>query len=97
MVHAIQSDRIFLQYVTTNTGDAFAGVVKMIQKTFLPRLFFGNTKTLLPIVGALSNIPVKKPVLGILNTVTSEKEKYLSSQKGRAELIRAVIGGGAFS
>ena len=97
VVHEIQSEWIFLQRVTWDTGDAFAGVEKIIRKTFLPRLFFGNTKTLLPIVGALSNIPVKKPVLGILNPVTSEKEKYLSSQKGRAELIRAVIGGGAFS
>ena len=69
----------------------------MIQETFLPCIFFGNTKTLSPIVGALSTMPVKKAGLGLLNPVTSEKEKYLSSQKGRAELIRAVIGGGAFS
>ena len=69
----------------------------MIQETFLPCIFFGNTKTLSPIVGALSTMPVKKAGLGLLNPVTSEKEKYLSSQRGSAELIRAVTGGGAFS
>ena len=40
---------------------------------------------------------VKKSGLGILNPVMSAQEKYLSSQRGSAELVRAVTGGGAFS
>ena len=42
-------------------------------------------------------MPVKKSRLGLLNPVTSAKEKYLSSQRGSAELIRAMTGGGEFS
>ena len=40
---------------------------------------------------------VEKSGLGLLNPVTSEHEKYLSSQQGRAELIQAVTGAGALS
>ena len=69
----------------------------MIRETFLPRLFFGNTKTLSPVVGALSMIPVKKSVLGILNPLTSAQEKHLRSTRGSTELVRAVTVGGAFS
>ena len=46
VVRSIQSEWIFLQRVTWDTGDEFAGVEKMIRETFLPRLFFGKTKTL---------------------------------------------------
>ena len=80
-----------------DTGDAFAGVEKMIQETFLPHLIFGKTKTLSPIVGALSKMIVKKSGLGLLYLVSSAQEEYFSSQRGSAELIRAVMGGGAFS
>ena len=38
-------------------------------------------------------MPVNKSVLGILNPVTSEQEKYLSSQRRSAELVQAVTGG----
>ena len=69
----------------------------MIQETFLTRLFFGNTKILSFIVGALSTIPVKKSGPGLLNPVRSEQEKYLSSHQGSAELVWAVTGEGAFS
>ena len=41
-------------------GDAIAGVEKIIWETFLPRLLFRKTKTLSPVVGALSTMPVKK-------------------------------------
>ena len=71
VVCAIQSEWIFLQHVTWDTGDAFAGVEKMIQETCLPCLFFGNTKTLSPTVGDLSTMLIKKSGLGILNPVTS--------------------------
>ena len=42
-------------------------------------------------------MPVKKAGLGLLNIVTSAKEKYLSYHQGSAKLIRDVTGGGAFS
>ena len=42
-------------------------------------------------------MPVKKYGLGLLNTVTPDKEKYLSSQRRSGELIRDVTEGGAFS
>ena len=59
-------------------------------------LLFGKTKTLSPIVGTLSTMPIKVARLGLLNLVTSLKEKYLSSQRGSAELVRDVTGGGVF-
>ena len=75
-------------------GDAFAGVEKMILEIFLPHLLFRKTKTLSPIVGALSKITVKESGLGLLNTVMSAQEKYLIYNQGSAELIWAVTGGG---
>ena len=63
----------------------------------MPRLFFIKKKTLSPIVGALSTTPFKKYVLGLLNSVTLAKEKYLSLQWLRPELIRAVMWWGSFS
>ena len=59
--------------------------------------FLRKEKNLSPIVGALSTMPVKKSELGLLNTVTSSQEKYLSYQRGSAELVQAVTGGGEFS
>ena len=94
VVREIQPGWIFLQRVTWDTGDVFARVERMIQETFLPRIFFVNTKTLFPVVGALSTMRVKKFGLGILNPVTSYQEKYLSSTQGSLELVRAVTGGG---
>ena len=79
VVRAIQSEWIFLQRVTWDTGNSFAGVEKMICKTLFPRLFFGKTKNLSPVVGDLSTMPVRKSGLGILNPVMSAQEKYLSS------------------
>ena len=92
VVRAIQSEWIFIQCVTWDTGDAFAGVEKMIWELFLPRLFFGKTKNLLPIVGTISTMPIKMDGLGLLNPVTSAKEKCLSSQRGSVEIIRYVTG-----
>ena len=42
VVLAIKSEWIFLQLVTKNAGDAFAGVENMIRENFLPRLLFGK-------------------------------------------------------
>ena len=97
VVHAIQSEWIFLQCVTWNTGDTFAGVEMMIRETFLSRLFFGKTKSLSPVIETLSTMPVKKSGLGFLNPVTSAQENYLSYTQGSAELVRAGNGGGVFS
>ena len=71
VVRAIQSECIFLQHVTWGTGESFVGVEKMIRETFFPCLFFGKTKTLPPVVGALSTVSVRKSRLGPLNPVTS--------------------------
>ena len=92
----IQLEWIFIQRVTWYTGGAFAGVEKIIQKILLPRLFFGNTKTLSPIVGALGTMPIKLSGLGLLNPVISANYNCQFSQWGSVELIRAVTGGGAF-
>ena len=70
---------------------------KIIRETFLPRIFFGKTKNLSPVLGALSTMLVRKARLLLLNPVMSAQEKYLSSTWGSAELVRDVTGGGAFS
>ena len=75
----IQSEWIFIQRVTWDTGDLFAGVEKMIREIFLPCLFFVNTKTLSPVLGALSTMSVRKAVLGLLNPVKTYQENYLIS------------------
>ena len=80
-----------------DTGDSFVGVEKMICENFLSRLFFGKTKTLYPVVGDIFTMPVRKNILGLLNTVTSSQVKHLSSTRGSTEQTRAVTGGGGFS
>ena len=79
MVCSILSEWLFLKPITWDTGDAFAGLEKMIRETFLPRLLFGKTKTLSPVLGALSTMSVKKSGLGILNPVILSHKEYLSS------------------
>ena len=73
------------------------GVEKIIRENVFPHLFFGNTKTLSPIVGYLSMMPIKMDRLGLLNPERPAKEKYLSSQQGSVELIRVLMGGEALS
>ena len=63
----------------------------MIQESFLPSLLFGKKKTLSPIVGIINAMPINMAELGLLNP---EKKKYLSSQQGSKELIRAETEGG---
>ena len=58
-----------------NTKDAFAVVEKMLWETFFPCLFFKNSKTLSPIVVTLSMTPFNKSGMGILITMTPEREK----------------------
>ena len=73
VARVIQSEWIFLQRVTWDTGVPFAGMEKMLWGKNCPSLFIGKTKTLSPIVGSLSMMLVKKSVVGILNLVTSAK------------------------
>ena len=68
-------------------GDEFAGAEKMIHDTFLPHLLFVKTKSLSPILGALSKVPVNKSGLDLLNPVTPANKKYLSLQHASIELI----------
>ena len=96
VVHEIQSEWIFLQHVTWDTGDAFVGVEKMIREMFF-LIFYLERRTPPPVVGALSKITVKKTGRGLLNPVTSDQENYLSSTQGSAELVWDVTGGVAFS
>ena len=63
----------------------------------LPHICFGKTKPFSPIVEALSTMTVKKDGLGLMNTVTASRKKYLSYQRGSAELILTALGGGALS
>ena len=63
----------------------------------LPLLLLGKTKTLSPIVGDISTMSVRKAKLVLLNPVTSDQEKYLSSTRGSAELVQDVTGGEGFS
>ena len=74
---AIQSEWIFLQRVTKDTGQAFAGLETFLRETFLPRLFFERSIPP-PVVGSLSTLPVKKAGTSLQNRVTSSKEKYNS-------------------
>ena len=67
MLHAIQSEWIFLQRVTWDTGDAFEGVEQIIFLSFL------KTKTLSPIVRTLSTMPNDMDGIGVLNPVASAK------------------------
>ena len=69
---AVQSEWIVLKHMMKDMGQALKGLEKVLQETFLPYLFLGILKALLPVVGALSTLPVKKSRLGLHSPVTSE-------------------------
>ena len=77
VVCAIQPEGIFLQGVTKNMVDVFAGMEKLLRETFFTCLFFGKSKFLTPLIGNLIMMPIKKAILGFQNHVTSTNEKYL--------------------
>ena len=81
-----------MQRVTRDTGYEFAGVEKLLQETFLPRLFFGKSKFIPSVVGTLSTMPVKKYRPGLQNPVKSSNEKYLSDLHARSEMIGSIAG-----
>ena len=88
---------IFLQRVKKENGYAFVGVEKLLWGTFLPCLFFGESKYLPPIVGTLSTMPVNKSNLGIQDLVTSSNDKYLSLICTSRDLIGSLAGESEFS
>ena len=63
----------------------------------LPLRFFRGSKTLPPVVGALNKFLVNKAGLGLLNSITSPKDKYNSSICVSCELVGAVMGERSFS
>ena len=89
VVRAIQFEWIFLQCVTKNTGDVFAGVEKLLREIFLPHLFFEESKSLTSLIGYLSTTQVKTSGLGLLNSVTSA-EKILLLRKLLQTVIKPV-------
>ena len=64
------------QRVKKDMWQAFLGMEKVLRETFLPRIFFGKSKTLTPFIGALSTFPVKKYRLDLQNPMTAAKDKY---------------------
>ena len=72
---AIQLEWIYLQHVMDNTRDVFASMEKLLQENFFPCLFLGKSKSLTPLIGTLSTVPVTKSVLGLQNPMTSANEK----------------------
>ena len=89
MAHAVQSEWIFLQCVNKDTVQALMELENFLWETFLPCLLFGKSKTLPPIVGALSKLPVKKSEMGLQSIMTSSKEKYTSLLRVRDNIIDA--------
>ena len=59
-------------------GIGVCGADFFLRETFLLRIFFGKSKTLPPIIGAISTLPVNKSISVLQNPMTSEKEKYNS-------------------
>ena len=79
-----------MQWLTKDTGYAFVGVEKLLQETFLTCLFFGKLKSLPPIVGTLSTIPVKKFGLSLQDPVTPANQKYLRMLRGSSNMIGSI-------
>ena len=80
-----------------NYGHAFEGLDKVLQETFLPRLFFRRLKTLHPVVGYLSMFLVKKYQPGLQKPMPSSAEKYNSLLRAICDLIGKVKGKREFS
>ena len=90
VVRAIQVECIFLLHATKDTVYAFDGVEKLLQETFLPRLLFGKSKYLLPIVGTLSTMQAKKSGPILQDPEKSANEKYILLLHTKSELIGAI-------
>ena len=88
----IQTECIYLQRTTEDTRHAFTGVMKLLWETFFLCLFFGKYKSLPPIVGTLSTMPVNKSGMVPQYMVTSSNNKYLSLICASCNLIGSVKG-----
>ena len=75
VAYALQLKWIFLQRVTKNEVQAFTGWKSFYGKPFCLVFSSKNCKTLHPIVGALSILPVNKSDLVLQNLVIPAKEK----------------------
>ena len=89
----IQPVRIFLQRMTKDMGQEFEGLEKVMQETFLPRLYFVKSKTLPSVVISLITLLVNKSRLVLQNPVTSSEENYTSSLCASCDLVGGVTGG----
>ena len=69
----------------------------MLQENLFDLPFLWKVKNLLPIVGTLSTMLVKKAGLGLLNLVTFLNMKYRSLKRSRTWLIQDVTGEDVFS
>ena len=85
------------QHATEDTRYVFAGVENIIRETFLPRILFGKYKYLPHIVGTLSNMKLRKYVLGLQAPVTKYNEKHLSLLRTIRKLIEYITGETSFS
>ena len=92
VVLVIQLEWIFLQRLMNGTGYTFAGVDNLIRGTFFTHFFFEESKYLLPIVGTLSTISVKKCGIGLQEPVTPDNKKYLSLICVGSKLTGSVMG-----
>ena len=66
-------------------------------ENFLPRLFFGKSKKVPPVLGYLSTLLVNKSGMGLQNPVTLETEKYNNLLRASYKIIGEVTGKKAFS
>ena len=82
--------------ISTTNFYKYGGHVCSSGEDDLGKLFASSVihkeKPLSPIVGDLITMPVKKIGLGLLNTVISATQKYLSFHQSSAELIQYVRG-----
>ena len=66
----IQPEWKILQRVKKTTGQAFEGLEKFLQETFLTCILFGRLNPPLPVVGAISTLTVKKSSMVLRKPVT---------------------------
>ena len=85
------------QYTMKDIGYMFLVVENILQEIFLPRIFFGKPKSLSPIVGTLSMLPVNKSGICLQYPVTSANKKCLILLRTSSYLIGAFIGEIEFS
>ena len=94
---AVQLEWTFLQRVIKNKKQVFPGLGKKSRKPFCLVFYLEISKNFLPILGALSALPVTKFGVGLQHPVTSAKLKDNSLLHASCKLIVAVKGERDFS